>query len=295
MNKALSIIIPCFNEELGIADTIKGLLPYCEKNNWEIILINDASTDNTAAVIEKFSNQITIIHHKRNKGYGGGLKTGINASKSEFVAFYDADGQHRPEDLENMYLSLGDNDMLVGARGKDSHQDWVRKPGKWVLSKVANLLSGREIPDLNSGLRVIRREKILPLLHLFPDGFSFSTTSTIAFMHLGHNLEYHPIIVNKRVGTSTVKQLKHGTSTIMLILRLIVLFNPLKVFMPVSLGLIMLGIIYEIFFGIVVLFPDIKLISGALFMILTGVMIFFFGLIADQISAIRLNSNLLKR
>ena len=169
------------------------------------------------------------------------------------------------------------------------HQDYMRKPGKWVLSKVANYLTNRKIPDLNSGLRVIKREKIINLLHLFPDGFSFSTTSTIAFMYLSFKVDYYPIQAKKRIGNSTVKQIKHGSSTLLLILRLIVLFNPLKVFLPVSFWMIFIGVIYETVFGIIILYPSVKLIPAAFFMILTGILIFFFGLIADQISAMRIH------
>ena len=176
--------------------------------------------------------------------------------------------------------------MIIGKRGKDSHQEWIRKPGKWVLGKVANFLTGRKIPDLNSGLRVIRRGIILRMLHLFPDGFSFSTTSSVAFMNMGYNTDYYPIKVNKRVGKSSVRQLKHGSSTIMLILRLIVLFNPLKVFLPMSFILVTVGLIYEILYGII-LIPGISLIGGALLLILAGILIFFFGLVVDQVSEMR--------
>jgi glycosyltransferase involved in cell wall biosynthesis len=292
MKQALSIIIPCYNEEQGIKDTLDTLLAFTEKYGWSIVLVNDCSTDNTAQIIEPYQSRIKILTHPVNKGYGGSLKTGIRAVSTDYIALYDADGQHRPEDLLSMYENISDIDMMVGQRGKDSHQDWARKPGKWVLSKVANLLAGRKIPDLNSGLRVIKRSKIINLLHLFPQGFSFSTTSTIAFMHLGLRVEYFPIKVKKRIGSSTVKQFKHGSSTLLLILRLIVLFNPLKVFLPVSFFMIIVGVIYEFIYGIFVLFPDVKLIPAAFFMILTGIMIFFFGLIADQISAMRLNSNI---
>jgi glycosyltransferase involved in cell wall biosynthesis len=253
------------------------------------VVVDDASDDSTSDILKSFSNDILVAHHKINKGYGASLKTGINCAETEYIAFYDADGQHTPDDLIKLADSMSDHDMLVGQRGKDSHQDWLRKPGKWVLSKVANLLAGQKIPDLNSGLRVIRRDKIVNLLHLFPDGFSFSTTSTVAFMHLKYNVDYFPIKVNKRVGKSTVKQLKHGSSVMLLILRLIVLFNPLKVFIPVSIVLIFIGSVYEIIYGIIIMYPDVKLIPAAFFMFITGILIFFFGLIADQISAIRLH------
>jgi len=284
---ALTIIIPAFNEELAIKSTLEKLLPTAIRNKWNIIVINDGSTDNTIEVVTGFEEKITLINHPYNKGYGASLKTGIRAVKTDYIGMYDADGQHNPEDLESIWQNIGNYDMLVGKRGHDSHQDWIRKPGKWILFKTANFLTGRKIPDLNSGLRIIKKDIVIDKLHLFSDAFSFSTTSTVALMNMGYFVEYYPIKVNKRIGKSTVKQFKHGTSTIMLILRLIVLFNPLKVFIPASLILLAIGILYEIVFGIILMPVGFKLIPAALLLILTGIFIFFFGLIADQLSEIR--------
>jgi len=288
--KDLSIVIPCYNEEAGIKNTIKDLIPYAANNNWEIIVVNDGSNDKTGEILNAFNNDVIIIDHPYNKGYGASLKTGILQTKSKLVAFYDADGQHRPVDLLNLFNNLMNFDMLVGQRGKESHQDWIRKPGKWVLSKIANYLTERQIPDLNSGLRIIKTDVIKKILHLLPQGFSFSTTSTIALMNFGFNVGYMPIIVNKRIGKSSVKQIKHGSQTIILILRLIVLFNPLKVFLPTSIWFVVIGFIYELLYGVYILYPNVKLIPAAFFMIITGVLVFFFGLIADQISALRLHN-----
>jgi len=281
----LTIIIPAYNEEKGISDTLKELVPVAGESNWRIIVINDGSVDATADIVNGFSS-VCLISHPYNRGYGAALKTGIRAAASEYIAFYDADGQHEPMDLLRLYENRGSYDMVIGKRGKDSHHDWIRKPGKWVLSRVANFLTGAKIPDLNSGLRVIRTSTIINLLHLFPDGFSFSTTSTIAFMNLGLFVGYLPIVVRKRVGTSTVKQFKHGSNTIMLILRLIVLFNPLKIFLPMSIGIFTLGSIYEIIYGII-LIPGVKVLPAAILMILSGILVFFFGLLVDQVSEMR--------
>ncbi len=286
----LTIIIPAFNEELAIKTTLQYLFPTAIKNNWNIIVINDGSTDNTQSEVESLGNKVTLIIHPYNKGYGAALKTGIRAAQTDYIGMYDADGQHNPEDLEALWQNIGNYDMLIGKRGNDSHQDWIRKPGKWVLSKTANFLTGRKIPDLNSGMRIIKRETVIKKLHLFSDAFSFSTTSTVALMNMGYFVDYFPIKVNKRTGKSTVKQFKHGTSTIMLILRLIVLFNPLKVFIPASIILFIVGIVYEVVYGIILMPVGVKLIPAALLLILTGIFIFFFGLIADQLSEIRKQS-----
>jgi len=285
-SKSISVIIPAYNEEIGISETLGKLLPFAQRGNWHIIVVNDGSTDNTAKILKENSG-IEVIEHPYNKGYGASLKVGILHAKTELIAFYDADGQHQPDDLVRIIENFNNFDMLVGKRGKDSHKEWVRKPGKWVLSKTADFLTGKKIPDLNSGLRLIKRDIIVKMLHLFPDGFSFSTTSTIAFINMGYSVGYYPIVVTKRTGNSTVKQLKHGSSTLLLILRLIVLFNPLKVFIPVSSLIFFIGIVYELFAGIIFHPDPPKLISGAFFLILTGVLIFFFGLVVDQISEMR--------
>lgn len=289
MKKELTVIIPAYNEEKGIRQTILELLPLAIESNWKILVINDGSTDNSVNELTDIAD-ITIISHPYNKGYGAALKTGINFAETEWVALYDADGQHRPEDLERLFNGLGDYDMVIGERGKDSHHDRMRKPGKWILTKTANFLTGRKIPDLNSGLRIIKKDIIIKLLHLFPDGFSFSTTSTIAFLNMGFNVGYIPIKVNKRKGKSSVRQIKHGSGTLLLILRLIVLFNPLKVFIPVSLFLFSAGLIYEIIYGIV-LIPGIKILPAALLAFISGILVFFFGLVVDQISEMRKHLN----
>lgn len=283
----LTVIIPAYNEAAGIEATLQELLEYTTDLHWKVLVIDDGSTDTTRVLCEQFIHRINLISHPYNKGYGASLKTGIKNATADYIAFYDSDGQHSPKDLRALWNSIGNSDMIIGARGKDSHQDWIRKPGKWILAKVANYLTGTKIPDLNSGLRVIKRDVMQNLLHLFPDGFSFSTTSTIAFMNMGYSVVYHPIIVKKRTGRSTVNQFKHGSGTLLLILRLIVLFNPLKVFVPTSIIVFTLGLVHEIYSGIITHINPPKLIPSAFFMMITGILIFFFGLVVDQISEMR--------
>lgn len=274
----LTVIIPAYNEEEGIGQSLESLIPLAKENNFNVLVINDGSSDKTQEIVE--SKDVGLINHPFNKGYGAALKTGIKAAETEYIALYDADGQHRPIDLLALWDNLGTRDMLVGMRGKDSHQDWMRKPGKWVLLKTANFLTGIKIPDLNSGLRIIKRDCLINRLHLFSDSFSFSTTSTVAFFNLGLYVDYHPIKVNKRVGTSTVRQLKHGTNTLLLILRMIILFNPLKVFIPTSLTFLTLGFAWGIYgFVVASRFPN-----SAILISLAGLLFFFMGLISDQIS-----------
>jgi len=291
MKNSLTVIIPAFNEEESIESTILNLLPVCKGHGWQILAIDDGSVDKTPFILKKFEEKkdLKVINHPYNKGYGSSLKSGIISADTDLVAFYDADGQHQPIDLMKMYEAFSNYDMLVGERGIDSHDDWMRKPGKWILSKTANFLTGKTIPDLNSGLRIAKKDVIKKMLSLFPDGFSFSTTSTIAYINLGYNVGYYPIRVNKRIGKSTVKHIKDGSNILLLILRLIVLFNPLKVFIPISFSFIFIGIIYEILAGIILHPTPPKFIAGAFFIMISGIMIFFFGLMVDQLSELRKN------
>ncbi|NLI15775.1 MAG: glycosyltransferase family 2 protein [candidate division Zixibacteria bacterium] len=279
-----SIIIPVFNEEAGIENTINRLLSVSSNYEWEIIAVNDSSTDNSRAILNRF-HQIRILDHSTNRGYGAALKTGIKAASSDIIVMFDADGQHNPSDIPSLLDKINCADMVSGWRSKDSANDWIRKPGKYILKKVADILVENKIPDLNCGLRAIKRELILNMLDLLPDGFSFSTTSIIAFYKLGYNVAYVPITTDPRIGQSTVKQVKHGPQVIMLIIRLITLFSPLRIFLNVASGLFLVGIIYQV--------EEIArrgwhIVNGALLLVIAALLVFLFGLIADQISELRL-------
>ncbi len=282
----LTILLPAYNEEQVIEKTITDLKRGCKDEPVEIMVIDDGSTDHTADIIKKIPG-IRVAHHPYNKGYGAALKTGILSSNTDYIAFYDSDGQHNVDDLLNLWRNRGNYDMIVGERGNDSHVDRVRKPGKWLLKKTANFLVGKKIPDLNSGLRVLRREQIMRVLHLMPDGFSMTTTSTVAFFNLGLNVGYYPIKVVRRVGKSTVRQLKHGSQTLLLILRLMVLFNPLKVFLTMSVITFILGFTYELIYGVIIMYPNVRLIPAAMLLLISSLLFFFFGLVADQIAELR--------
>ncbi|MCP4582523.1 MAG: glycosyltransferase family 2 protein [candidate division Zixibacteria bacterium] len=281
----ISIVIPAFDEAEGIEDTLNELLEFIKDRDWEIIVVNDGSADETLKILQKFG-RLKVIDHPYNKGYGAALKTGIKSASGDVVILFDGDGQHNPADIPGLLDKIPEYDMAVGERSKNSKQDWLRKPGKWVLGMVANILSEHKIPDLNSGLRAIKRHIILDMLEIFPDGFSFSTTSTIAFFKMGYNVCYVPITARKRVGKSTVRQAKHGPQVLLLILRLISLFSPLRIFLNVSLWLFIVGFIYQVE---EIIRRGLHIVNGALLLIISSIIIFLFGLIADQLSGLRLS------
>jgi glycosyltransferase involved in cell wall biosynthesis len=246
----------------------------------EIIVVDDGSTDNTFKLASEAGAR--VVHHPYNKGYGAALKTGIRNANTDVVLLMDADGQHKPEDASKLLQYMDDYDMVVGSRTSNSHVSLLRKPGKKILSIVANYLAGTNIPDLNSGFRAIKKNMAMDFMHILPNGFSFTTTITLAALTSGYSVKYVPIEAPKRVGTSKIKPFRDGFRFIMLIIRTVSLFNPMKVVLPVSGFFIISGLLYAV--ESIMAIDHIP--SGALLALITGTIIFFFGVIADQISVL---------
>lgn len=275
----VTLIIPAHNEEEGIVDVINGTKQL--NKGYEILVIDDGSTDNTYKLAT--DTGVKVIRHPYNKGYGAALKTGIRNAAADIVLFMDADGQHQPRDIKKLIQYIGEYDMVVGARTKKSKISLLRRPGKKVLSITANYLGGMKIPDLNSGFRALKKSVAMEFMHILPNTFSFSTTITLALINSGYNVKYVPIEARERVGTSKIKPFRDGFNFIMLIIRTIILFNPLKVFLPISIILFLMGfsyLSYELVLHLNV--PD-----SAILLIVSSIFIFFFGLLADQISSLR--------
>ncbi|MFH1118814.1 MAG: glycosyltransferase family 2 protein [Bacteroidota bacterium] len=274
-----SVVIPTYNEEAGIGPLLDKLATGGFILKYEIIVVDDGSTDGTAALVKKFP--VRLIRHGVNKGYGAALKTGIRKATCNKVIMLDSDGQHDPVYIDQVCELLSEYDMVIGERGSGSYQVGSRKSGKWIIRKTGEMLVNQVLPDYNSGFRGFQRELILNLLHLMPNGFSFSTTSTLAFLKEGYSIGTFPINVGQRLGrSSNVNFLKDGAKTFLLLFRIIMLFNPLKVFFPASLLFTFSGFIWGIngyfIFG---RFPN----SGTV-LISLGMFLFFFGLLADQIA-----------
>ena len=275
----LSIVIPAFNEINAIEDGIKELQDMIAESELdaEIVVVDDGSTDGTYE--KALETGVRVIRVDRNMGYGHSLKTGIRQTNSQFVAITDADGTYPADRIPEMLDICRNGDMVVGNRGEAMRNvPLVRKPAKWVLNKLANILAQRRIPDLNSGLRVFRRISIERFLGLMPNGFSFSTTSTLCMICSDLQVTDVPITYGKRIGQSKIRPTDFFRF-MLLVVRIIVLFHPLRVFLPVGAVLFALGMakaIYDLFL--------LNLSESAIFALLAALVIWSLGLIADMIS-----------
>jgi len=277
--KLVSVIIPAFNEEAAIGNLLADMQEKGMHEKYEILVVDDGSTDNTAEIVKQFP--VRLIRHGINKGYGAALKSGIRKASGQKVVMLDSDGQHDSSSLGQVIDMLDEFDMVIGERGADSHQVSNRKNGKLIIRKVGEYLVDQKLPDYNSGFRGFNRELIAPMLHIMPNGFSFSTTSTLAFLKEGYSIGTFPIKVIERQGRkSSVKFIKDGSKTILLLFRIIMLFNPMKVFFPGSLLATTVGLLWG-FYGY---YEYGRFAISGTVLLTFGMFMFFFGLIADQIS-----------
>ena len=276
----ISIILPVYNEEKGIAEVLAGLLEVAGKlkEKHEVIVVDDGSIDTSAAIIQTFP--VKLISNRRNRGYGRSLKTGIKAAAGDKIVIIDGDGTYPCEMIPQLIKQLKNVDMTVGSRtGESVAIPLVRRPAKFVLAKLANYLTEENIPDLNSGLRAFKKDACEEYFHILPDGFSFTTTITLAFLCDGLTVEYLPINYHARKGISKIRPIKDTFNFLLLILRVVIYFEPLKVLLPVCLGLFSLGaivLILSYLAGKVMDITVIVLISSAL---QVGVI----GLLADLV------------
>jgi glycosyltransferase involved in cell wall biosynthesis len=286
-NFDVTIVIPAYQEEVAVGYVVTSLLRALEGSaySYEVIVVNDGSSDATA---KKASDAgATVVSHPYNMGYGAALKTGVRRSKGRTVIFMDADGQHDPVHVVRLLDERERYDMVVGARRGTAGSPLWRKPGKKLLGWIANHLTGREIPDLNSGLRALDRKMALRFLPIMPNGFSFSTTSTIAAFRGGYTVQYIPIEVAQRVGKSTITA-ADGMRTLLLIIRIVTLFAPLRVFLPISLLTFMIGAGF-IGYGYATLGQ--ASLKGIV-VVLASLLFFLFGILVDQVAAIRRGENI---
>jgi glycosyltransferase involved in cell wall biosynthesis len=276
----LSIVIPAYNEAAGIRAVLSRVC--ADYPDAETIVVDDGSTDGTGDQLEGLP--LRVIRHPYNKGNGASVKTGIRMARGDYVLLLDSDGQQEPGDISKLLDHTGVYDLIVGARTKCSQQNAVRAIGNGALEWVASYLAGRKIPDLTSGFRVFRRAVIMEFIHLLPNRYSYPTTSTLAFLKAGYNVTFVPIVANKRQGgKSGQKLLQNGARFVLIILRMITLFSPMKIFAPIALVLFALGTAY----GIYTTLTEVHVTNSTVLLCLTSIIIFLMGLISEQIAALR--------
>ncbi len=277
----VSIVIPAYNEEDSIAAQIRAVhnvMAQTEKA-YEVIVVNDGSTDDTGKIIAE--EEVKLVSMPQNRGYGAALKAGINVAKGELIVIIDADRTY-PSDAIPILIEKADNyDMVVGARtDRNVHVPFIRKPAKWFLQKLASYLAGETIPDLNSGLRVMRKSIVVQFYHILPSGFSFTTSVTLAFLCNDYLVCYHPIEYYKRIGKSKIRPVD-AYHFLLLIIRTIIYFNPLKVFLPLG-GIFFLAGVAKFIYDIIRWNLSESFLMGMLCMLAAGI-IWSIGLLADLI------------
>ncbi len=280
-----TIIIPAYNEHKTIHQVISNVLKIREKYDFDIIVVNDGSTDDTREILESFGAQIKVINHFSNKGYGSSLKDGIRNARSEYVMFFDSDGQHDAEKIPTFFDKLETTEMLIGTRTFGDGSPKNRILGKRILNFFVNFITGKRVPDVNCGMRAGRRSLYMEMLDILPEGFSFTTTSLVYILKNKLSFEYIPVkMIPRHKGFSTVNIFYDGTKTIMLILRLSMLFNPFKVFGGLAGILFLIALAYQTY---IITKDGLHVHGGAIITFITAVVLLSFGVIADQISALR--------
>ncbi len=288
MRQPISVVIPAYNEAGAITPTlekIKAVLAQAQLAG-EIIVVDDGSSDGTATAVSQCDG-IRVFRHPQNKGYGASLKTGIRQACHNHIVIIDADGTYPCEMIPELAAKMEDYDMVVGARtGETVEVPLVRRPAKWLLNRLANYLSGVEIPDLNSGLRAFKRDVAINYFRLLPSGFSFTTSITLAMLTNDYNVLYVPIDYYERTGKSKIKPIRDTINFFSLVVRVVLSYRPLRVFVPlVSLLLLVSSgkVIYDINAY------DFHLATSTVVLLTLTFQVIFLGLIADLVVSLHKN------
>ncbi len=275
----VSIVIPAFNEGPAIAAVVAAL---AESGPWhEIIVVDDGSRDDTGA--NAAAAGATVVRHPYNKGNGAAVKSGIRRATGKYVLIVDGDGQHSPADARRLVARLGEYDLVIGARSNGTQATHARRVGNSLLNRLASYMTDREIPDLTSGFRGARREYLREFLHLLPNGFSTPTTTTLAFIKAGYNVAFEPTDARQRVGSSKIRLARDGTKFFLIILKIVTIYSPMRVFLPLSVVTFVIGVLY----GVWNVALHSRIPNGSVLLILFALGVFLVGLVSEQISAMR--------
>ena len=289
----LTIIIPAYNEAASLPQLIHELLPFAQLKNFKVIIVNDGSKDDTRAVLERsttLSENISIINHKVNRGYGGALKSGINKARTQYCITIDADGQHSLSDIDRLLNTITETnaDLVIGSRKGNSESGYYREFGKTILRWVAKLLMPLKIYDINSGIKIYDTKLAQKYIQICPDSMAFSDVITLTFVYQRNLVLEIPVKINQRKAGKSTIGMRTAFETLIEIINIVVLFNPMRIFLPLSFIFILASIIWEI-----PIFLSGQGVSiGALLGFMTGIIFFLLGLIAEQLGNIRrLNIN----
>lgn len=276
----LSVIIPAYNEAASIERVLAQV--GAQLPDAELIVVDDASKDETVALASRAGAK--VVRQPYNKGNGAAVKAGIRAASGEVLLMIDADGQHDPTDLPRILAPIGPYDLVIAARSRASNATWTRGVGNALLNRLATYLTGVQIDDLTSGFRAMKRETIMEFMHLLPNRYSYPTTSTMAFIKAGYSVKFVPIAAHRREGgASGQKLLRNGIIFGTIILRMVTLFSPLKVFSPISAIFFMIGALY----GVYTIITEVHITNTTVLMVVMSLLIFLQGLISEQIAAYR--------
>ena len=279
---SVSIVIPALDEAATISDLVLRLRASAP---WrEVIVVDDGSSDSTADMAR--SAGAHVIRHPYNKGNGAAVKTGIRHASGEFVLILDGDGQHSPDDAPRIVAPLGDYDLVVGARSASTHASTSRRAGNGLLNLLASHLTGRPIPDLTSGFRAARREYLREFMHLLPNGFSTPTTTTLAFIRAGYSVAFEPVNAQRRTGHSKIRFASDGAKFLLILLKIVTVFSPLRVFVPISLVAFVVGAVY----GVWNVVANGRIPNGAVLLILFAALVLLVGLVSEQVSSLRFST-----
>lgn len=274
-----SVVIPAYNEAESIGGVVRAM---AEAGPWrEILVIDDGSDDATAELARAAGAH--VLQHPYNKGNGAAVKTGLRQASGEFIVIVDADGQHRAALAPRLVARLGEYDLVVGARPDATQATLGRRVGNLILSRLASFLAGRAIPDLTSGFRAARTSCLLEFIHLLPNGFSTPTTTTLAFIRAGYNVAFETADADTRVGRSKIRFARDGFKFFLILLRVITIFSPLRIFVPISIVSLSLGGGYAAW----TIVTQTHITNSSVLLIVLGVIVFLLGLVSEQISTLR--------